>query len=87
MSHWLRMAVMLKVMIGLALLGILFATAGKELLALAGPGGQFAGFMSPAVAHIDTVMPLVISVVALGHVIWYIISTVQEERTVARRKR
>lgn len=86
MSHWLRMAVLLKVLIGLAVLGILYATAGKDILALVKPGGKFAGFLSPTVANIETVVPLVISVLALGFVIWFVVSTVKEERTVEPRR-
>jgi hypothetical protein len=86
MSHWLRLAVMFKVLIGLAVLGILYATAGQQLLALVKPGQQFSGFMSSTVANIETVVPLVIAVLALGFTLWYIVSTVRQERTVEPRR-
>jgi len=66
------------------------ATIYTELLPLfdmAGTGGQFSGFLSPTIDNLQTLIPLIISALALGIVLWYLVSGAQEERARNRVRR
>jgi hypothetical protein len=82
-----RLQVLLGVTIANASAGIVYATAGQQLLARAGTGGTNAGFLSGTVDQLDVVVPLVLGIFQLGIILWFMVSSVEEERAVRGRAR
>jgi hypothetical protein len=81
-----RFMVLIGASIANAAAGILFVTTVQPLLDIAGPGGSSSGFLSSTVEQIGVVGPLVIAVLQLAIVIWFIVTSVQEERNVRPRR-
>lgn len=66
--------------IAIAILAMMYATAGKDLIAFA---DNHQGEFSNVINQLDLMVPLVIAILALAPMIWLIVAPVQEER--ARR--
>lgn len=62
----------------LLFLGVLYATAGKDIIALG--EGEHSGPFTWIVTQLDTVIPIVIGVLMLAIVIWMVVAPVQQER-------
>lgn len=82
-----RLQVLVAVIISVGTVGLLYSTIGQRLIALGETGGQHEGFLSGMVENIDTVIPLVLVVILLAMVAWFLVSVVQEEKSVNRPPR
>jgi len=78
MSFVARIQITLATIIAVGFVGLLYIEIGLPLINMA--TGEFSGPFSSVANQIDTVVPLVLSLILLGMVVWLIASSVQEER-------
>ncbi len=67
-------------LLSLAVVGTVYSEL-LPLFDMATSGGEFEGFLSPTIANLETMVPLVLAAMALGIVLWYLVSGAQEEKT------
>jgi hypothetical protein len=80
-----RLRATVAVIIGISAIALVYAEVGLPLLRLVEPGGKHEGFLSDTVANLETVVPIVLTGLLLGIVLWLVYGQVQDERTVRRR--
>jgi len=80
-----RLQVVIATVVSVGAVGIMYATVGQRLVSLGESGGKHEGFLSGMVTNIDTVVPLTLVVILLAVIAWFVVATVQEERSVSRR--
>lgn len=80
-----RMSVVVVTTIAVTVIGIVYAQVGQPLLDLVTGDGPHTGFLSPTVGSLDTVIPLLLVSIELAVILWFIASSVEEERTVRRQ--
>lgn len=79
-----RMQVVAGSVISIGMVGVIYSSLGQRLIdRVAEQDGPFSGVAS----QIDTIVPLVLSLLLLAILIWMVVSGVREERTVQRRPR
>lgn len=81
-----RLRVLLAVSMSLGVVAIIFAAVGQRLIRLGGTDGQFSGFLSPVVERVGTIIPVLLAGLLLAIILWFLASSVQEERTRTRRR-
>lgn len=78
-----RLKIVMVTTIGVGFLGIIFNELGRDLIQRIkeqdGPFSALAG-------QVETMVPLVLVLLLLGVLAWFLVSSVQEERTVDRRR-
>lgn len=79
MSFLARIRVTLAVLISASLIGLLYVEVALPLINMGTGDGQFTGPFSDVLSQVETVVPLVISLLLLGIVVWLLASSVQEE--------
>lgn len=78
MSFIARVQITLATVVAVGFVGLLYIEIGLPLINMA--TGEFDGPFSDIANQIGTVIPLVLSLLLLGIVVWLIASSVQEER-------
>jgi len=80
MSFLLRIRVVLSVLVSVSFVGLLFIEVGQPLINMGTGDGPFTGPFSESITQVETIVPLVLSVLLLGSIVWLLASSVQEER-------
>lgn len=83
---WARLQFTFYSIITIATVGVIYSEAALPLIKLGGSGGSSSGFLSSRIDQIETLVPLILAMLMLGIAIWFLVSGVQEERTVNRRR-
>lgn len=77
--------VVVATVIAVSFVALLYVEVALPLIKMGSDGGQLTGPFSVIVTRVETMVPLVISLLLLGIVVWMVVSTVQRERSVSRR--
>lgn len=78
-----RLKIVMVTTIGVGFLGIIFNELGRDLIQrIKDQDGPF----SALAGQVETMVPLVLVLLLLGVLAWFLVSSVQEERTVDRRR-
>lgn len=85
MGHAQRIQVAAVFEFAVILLGLVWATAGTEIIAFA--NDQQDGPFSSVIGQIDTLMPLLIGLLLLGPMVWLLVAPFQRERKRQVRRR
>ena len=76
-----RLQILTASTVSIGMVAIIYARLQDTLIEPAKEGGKYEGFLSQRVAEIDAVAPIVLALLLLGIVIWFMVATVQRERT------
>jgi len=87
MGFFLRLRVLVATIITIGAVGIVYARLKEPLISEAKSGGQFGGFLSNRVAQLDALIPVILSALLLGVVVWFVAATILSERTESREVR
>lgn len=76
-----RLQATIAVIVSISMVAIIYAKLQDPLISKAKSGGKWAGFMSKRVKDVDQLLPVVLALLLLGIVVWFVVSTVQSEKT------
>jgi len=79
MSFLLRIRLTLSVLVSVGFVSLLYVEVGIPLIEMGSGDGDLTGPFSESISQVETIVPLVLSVLLLGAVVWLIASSVQEE--------
>jgi len=87
MGLFLRLRILLGSYITIGAVAYVYAELQAPLIEKGKSGGELSGFLSGRIADFDSLLPLVLTLMLLGVTVWFVIATVQSERTENRRVR
>lgn len=76
--------VVVATIVAVSAVALLYVEVAVPIIDMGSGDGAFTGPFSVIVTRVETMVPLVIALLLLGIVIWMVVSTVQQERTVRR---
>lgn len=86
MSFLARARVAMAALISVSVIALLYVEVAVPLINMGTGSGEFTGPFSTTISQVETMVPLVLSIMLLGiAVIWFIASNVQEEQRRVRR--
>jgi len=85
MGTFARLRVTSVVIFAVAMVALIYAEAGTLLIDMGTGDGEFTGPFSSLITNVETLFPLVLAFLLLAMVVWLVVSSVREERTVDRR--
>lgn len=76
-----RLQIVVATVVSVGVVAVIYGELQSILIEPAKNGGKHEGFLSDQIAQLDTLMPILLSFLLLGVVTWFIVATVQNERT------
>jgi protein involved in temperature-dependent protein secretion len=87
MGLLLRLRIVIATYVTVGAIGVVYAKLQSPLIEAGKSGGQFEGFLSDRIADLDALLPIVLGLLVLGVTVWFVVATVQNERTESRTVR
>lgn len=87
MGFFLRLRVLTGTIVTVGAVGLVYARLQNPLIEKAKTGGEYAGFLSNRVDQLDALVPVILSAILLGVVLWFVAATILSERTERREVR
>lgn len=85
MPVWTRMKFVLAALTSCAVVGLIYATAGQELIAMGTGSGAMTGPFSTQIKQVDNLIPPLLGALMLGSVVYLVYGSAREERRVGQR--
>jgi hypothetical protein len=82
-----RLRILVASYVTIGAVAYIYAELQAPLIEKGKPGGEFEGFLSERIADFDGILPVILTLLLLGITVWFVIATIQNEKTERRQVR